>query len=94
MYEAITLLYGPRRLLGNREYKILEEKMITKDVKTQIIDDFKINEKDTGSTEVQIAILTHRINSLNEHLKDHKNDHHSRRNFCAWSYHHRLLLKV
>ena len=93
MYEAITLLYGPRRLLGTREYKILEEKMITKDVKTQIIDDFKINEKDTGSTEVQIAILTHRINSLNEHLKDHKNDHHSRRGLLKMVGKRRGLMK-
>ena len=50
-----------------------------KDVKTDIINTYKIHETDTGSPEVQIALLTHRINHLNEHLKTHKKDHHSRR---------------
>ncbi|MDI9494509.1 MAG: 30S ribosomal protein S15 [Bacillota bacterium] len=53
--------------------------MIDKEKKAQIIDEFKRHEGDTGSPEVQIAILTHRINDLNEHLKQHKKDHHSRR---------------
>lgn len=44
-----------------------------------IIDAFKTHENDTGSQEVQIALLTERINHLNEHLKIHKKDHHSRR---------------
>ena len=47
--------------------------------KTEIIDGFKRHEGDTGSPEVQIAILTDRINHLNDHLKIHKKDHHSRR---------------
>jgi len=47
--------------------------------KTKIIEEFKLHESDTGSPEVQIAILTHRINRLTEHLKVHKKDHHSRR---------------
>ena len=50
-----------------------------KEVKTSIIDEYKTHEGDTGSPEVQVAILTERINHLNEHLKDHKKDHHSRR---------------
>ncbi len=50
-----------------------------KDVKQEIISTHKIHESDTGSPEVQIAILTNRINHLNEHLKIHKKDHHSRR---------------
>ena len=50
-----------------------------KDVKTEIINTYKIHETDTGSPEVQIALLTHRINHLNEHLKTHKKDHHTRR---------------
>ena len=50
-----------------------------KDVKTEIINTYKTHENDTGSPEVQIALLTHRINHLNEHLKIHKKDHHSRR---------------
>ncbi|HZX20962.1 MAG TPA: 30S ribosomal protein S15 [Clostridia bacterium] len=52
--------------------------MDQKDKKT-IIDAFKTHENDTGSQEVQIALLTERINHLNEHLKIHKKDHHSRR---------------
>lgn len=47
--------------------------------KQEIIEKFKIHENDTGSPEVQIAILTERINQLTEHLKTHKKDHHSRR---------------
>ncbi|MCD6081047.1 MAG: 30S ribosomal protein S15 [Candidatus Omnitrophica bacterium 4484_49] len=47
--------------------------------KTKIIEEFKLHEDDTGSPEVQIAILTHKINRLTEHLKIHKKDHHSRR---------------
>lgn len=50
-----------------------------KETKQQIISDNKLHEGDTGSPEVQIAILTGRINELTEHLKVHKNDHHSRR---------------
>ncbi len=50
-----------------------------KEEKTAIIEENRVHEKDTGSPEVQIAVLTKRINDLNEHLKEHKNDHHSRR---------------
>jgi small subunit ribosomal protein S15 len=47
--------------------------------KSEIIEKFKLHDGDTGSPEVQIAILTERINHLNEHLKVHQKDHHSRR---------------
>ena len=50
-----------------------------KDLKTEIIERYKLHDSDTGSPEVQVAILTQRINHLNEHLKFHKKDHHSRR---------------
>lgn len=50
-----------------------------KEVKTNIINTYKLHDTDTGSPEVQIAILTERINHLNEHLKVNKKDHHSRR---------------
>ena len=53
--------------------------MLLKDEKQAIIAENKLSETDTGSPEVQIAILTKRINDLTEHLKTHKNDHHSRR---------------
>lgn len=52
---------------------------MTKEKKQNIIGEYKVHENDTGSPEVQIAILTSRINELNEHLKTHKKDHHSRR---------------
>jgi small subunit ribosomal protein S15 len=53
--------------------------MLTKQEKVQIIDDFETHEGDTGSPEVQIALLTKRINDLTEHLKTHRKDHASRR---------------
>ena len=52
---------------------------LTKEVKQSIIKDFARDEKDTGSAEVQIAILTEEIRILTEHLKEHKHDFHSRR---------------
>ena len=52
---------------------------LVKDEKQKIIEKFKTHENDTGSAEVQIAILTSKINKLNEHLKANKKDHHSRR---------------
>lgn len=66
--------------------------MIQKDIKQQIIDENKTHEGDTGSPEVQIAILTYRINSLTEHLKNNKNDHHSRRGLLKMVGHRRNLL--
>ena len=52
---------------------------MTKERKTEIINQFKREEHDTGSVEVQVAILTERINELTEHLKVHQKDNHSRR---------------
>ena len=52
---------------------------ITKEAKTQVIEDFKKSEKDTGSPEVQVAILTTRINNLSSHFSANPKDHHSRR---------------
>ncbi|VBB08043.1 ribosomal protein s15 [Lucifera butyrica] len=53
--------------------------MLTPEKKQQLIEKYRLHESDTGSPEVQIAILTERINYLTEHLKEHKKDHHSRR---------------
>ena len=53
--------------------------MISKEKKTAIIKEFARSEGDTGSPEVQIAVLTERIQELTEHLKEHPKDHHSRR---------------
>ena len=66
--------------------------MITKEMKEQIIKDYQLKEGDTGSPEVQIAILTYRINDLNEHLKIHKKDHHSRRGLLKMVGQRRNLL--
>lgn len=52
---------------------------ISQERKTELINEFKVHETDTGSPEVQIAVLTEEINTLNEHLRVHKKDHHSRR---------------
>lgn len=52
---------------------------MTSEQKKSIMDEFKLHESDTGSPEVQVAMLTARINHLTEHLKHHKKDHHSRR---------------
>ena len=53
--------------------------MISQESKTKIIEQYSRHEGDTGSPEVQVAILTKRIEELTEHLRAHKNDHHSRR---------------
>ncbi|KUP07153.1 30S ribosomal protein S15 [Bacillus coahuilensis m2-6] len=65
---------------------------ITKERKTQLINEYRTHEGDTGSPEVQIAILTEEINSLNEHLRTHKKDHHSRRGLLKMVGHRRNLL--
>ncbi|WP_425540129.1 30S ribosomal protein S15 [Microaceticoccus formicicus] len=67
--------------------------MITKEQKEAIIKEYQTKEGDTGSPEVQIAILSHRINYLTEHLKKHKDDHHSRRGMFKLIGQRRGLLK-
>ncbi len=66
--------------------------MITKDEKQAIIEQYKTHEGDTGSPEVQIAILSYRISTLTEHLKVNKKDHHSRRGLLKMVGHRRNLL--
>lgn len=66
---------------------------LTKEQKSQIIDEYKTHEGDTGSPEVQVAILTHRINYLTDHLKTHKKDHHSRRGLFKMIGQRRGLLR-
>lgn len=67
--------------------------MITKEIKNNIIEEYKTHEGDTGSPEVQVAILTYRINNLNEHLKEHHKDFHSRRGLLKMVGQRRNLLK-
>jgi len=62
------------------------------DVKAKIIEEFRRHEKDSGSSEVQIAILTHRIRQLTEHLKVHRKDFHSRRGLLMLVARRRRLL--
>ena len=66
--------------------------MITAAKKAEIIKEYQLSEGDTGSPEVQVAILTYRINDLNEHLKKHHKDHHSRRGLLKMVGHRRNLL--
>lgn len=65
---------------------------LLKEQKDSIITDFKTHDQDTGSPEVQIALLTARINQLTEHLKEHRKDHHSRRGLLMMVGHRRRLL--
>ena len=66
---------------------------MTRERKQEIISTYKRDEKDTGSPEVQIALLTERINELTEHLKVHKKDNHSRRGLLKMVGARRSLLK-
>ena len=66
--------------------------MMQKDEKTAIIEANRLSETDTGSPEVQVAILTKRINDLTAHLKTHPKDHHSRRGLLKMVGHRRNLL--
>ena len=66
--------------------------MLTQGGKQEIIGKFAVHEGDTGSPEVQIAVLTARITYLTEHLKEHKKDHHSRRGLLKMVGHRRRLL--
>jgi len=66
--------------------------MMTKERKQEIINTYKRDEKDTGSPEVQVALLTERINELTEHLKINQKDHHSRRGLLKMVGKRRALL--
>ena len=67
--------------------------MLSKEKKQEIIEEYQLEEGDTGSPEVQVALLTARIADLTEHLKDHKNDHHSRRGLLKMVGKRRKLLR-
>ena len=63
------------------------------DVKSRVIGEYRVHEQDTGSPEVQVAILSKRILELTEHFKTHKKDHHSRRGLLSMVARRRRLLK-
>jgi len=67
--------------------------MTSKERKAEIVAQFGKNAQDTGSTQVQVALLTERINELTEHLKEHKKDHHSRRGLLKMVGQRRGLLE-
>ena len=66
---------------------------VTKEQKHNIIESHRVHESDTGSPEIQIALLTERINQLTEHFKVHKKDHHSRRGLLKMVGKRRRLLE-
>ncbi len=66
--------------------------MTPKEVKEQVVSDYKTHDSDTGSSQVQAALLTQRINELTEHFKMHKKDHHSRRGLLKMVAQRRKLL--
>ncbi len=66
---------------------------ITQERKHELIEEFRTHENDTGSADIQIAILTEEINNLNQHLSTHKKDHHSRRGLMKMVGTRRKLLK-
>ncbi len=63
-----------------------------KEIKEQVVNDYKLHDKDTGSSQVQVALLTQRINELMDHFKVHKKDHHSRRGLLKMVAQRRKLL--
>lgn len=65
---------------------------LSQEQKNNLIESFRVHETDTGSPEVQIAILTNKIEYLNNHLRTHKKDHHSRRGLLKMVGHRRNLL--
>ena len=89
MFENFDIILA-KGVKNNKEVNCLI--MLNADFKQQIIEKYRLHEKDTGSSEVQIAILTERILYLTEHLKEHKRDHHSRRGLLKMVGKRRRLL--
>ena len=81
-------------MLNQLEFLICKEESmsITKEKKSKLIKEFKVNEKDTGSADVQVAILSEKIKSLTEHLKQHHKDYISRRGLLSMVGKRRNLL--
>ena len=82
--------HGALRVPYSREYQ--QKTMSTSVVKPEIIKEYKTHDKDTGSSEVQVALLTARINHLTEHLRTHRKDFHSRRGLLQMASRRRKLL--
>ena len=82
-----------KKLKWGQRQEGLTDSMLTQEEKGSIIGDHKVHEGDTGSPEVQIALLTKRINDLTEHLKEHPKDHSSRRGLLKMVGNRSALLK-
>jgi small subunit ribosomal protein S15 len=83
---------GLRKRFNFHEKGGKKKVVFSTDEKKKLIDKFKLHEGDTGSPEVQVGLLTHRISYLTEHLKTHKKDHHSRRGLLMLVGRRRRLL--
>ncbi|ERL05136.1 ribosomal protein S15 [Mitsuokella sp. oral taxon 131 str. W9106] len=96
MLSLTQIREGLRRILGRWSLKCYvirrRHQMLTQEAKQEIMKKYAVHEGDTGSPEVQIAVLTARIQYLTEHLKAHKKDHHSRRGLLKMVGHRRRLL--
>jgi small subunit ribosomal protein S15 len=79
-------------LTPNVFLKEVRKVVLNSETKKEIIDRFKLHDKDTGSSEVQVAILSNRISYLTDHFKTHKKDHHSRRGLLKLVGQRRRLL--
>jgi small subunit ribosomal protein S15 len=75
-----------------RYYSFYRSTALDKEKKQEIMKSYAINEKDTGSSDVQVAVLTERINQLSGHLKDHSHDQHTRRSLLKLIGRRRRLL--
>ena len=82
----------PRTAIAHRPNKVMETMALDSETKTKIMTEYATLEGDTGSPEVQVAMLTKRIADLTEHLKVHKHDHHSRRGLLLLVGRRRRLL--
>ena len=94
MFNYAWLYGGHRRRRGiaGQIYRKVNNDMIKKEVKTSVIENNRLHETDTGSPEVQIAILTDRINSLTDHMKKNPKDFHSQRGLSKMVGHRKQLL--
>src|SRR2546421_8707323 len=90
--KSFTLVASKTTLWGLAENEIDLELLESMEAKTKTIGDFKLHERDTGSADVQIALLTQRINHLTEHLQKNKKDHGSRRGLLMMVGQRRRLL--
>ena len=92
MAQAEITLDGSGERLNFHEKGGKKKVVFSTNEKKKLIDKFKLHEGDTGSPEVQVGLLTHRISYLTEHLKMHKKDHHSRRGLLMLVGRRRRLL--